>query len=90
MLQQLLATLGMDAADCMAFGDGLNDLGMLKWAGLGVAMGNAEAQAVTDSADISTDTNDNDGVAIILEDMLATATSVRQYAAVKRGSTAGD
>ena len=42
-LQGLLAQLspGMTAGNCIAFGDGMNDLGMLAWAGIGIAMENA-------------------------------------------------
>lgn len=78
MLDRLMQTLvgrdgrsSLSAADCMAFGDGLNDITMLKWAGVGVAMGNTEAASVTAAADRATETNDNDGVAIVLEELLA-------------------
>lgn len=40
-LQTLMRYLGLTAAQTMAFGDGLNDLRMLRIAGVGVAMGNA-------------------------------------------------
>ena len=42
-LQQLLGQLspGMTAGNCIAFGDGMNDIGMLTWAGIGIAMENA-------------------------------------------------
>lgn len=50
----------------VAFGDGLNDLGMLRWAGTGVAMGQAAA-AVLKCADEVTASNDDDGVAQWLE-----------------------
>lgn len=54
----------------VAFGDNYNDLDMLEWAGLGVAMGNAvpEAKAV---ADLVTADRDKDGVAQVLERLLA-------------------
>ena len=42
--------LGVDAADVVAFGDMPNDLEMLRWAGHGVAMGNAHP-ALLDVAD---------------------------------------
>lgn len=46
----------------MTFGDNFNDMSMLKAAGVGVAMGNAEPE-VKAVADITTDTNVNNGVA---------------------------
>ena len=61
-LLELCRHLNIAPSETMAFGDGLNDLTMLKTAGIGVAMGNA-AQEVKDVADFVTDTNDNDGVA---------------------------
>ncbi|TCL71543.1 hypothetical protein EDC14_10075 [Hydrogenispora ethanolica] len=48
--------------EIMAIGDGENDLAMIQYAGLGVAMGNASA-IVKGQADYITDTNDRDGVA---------------------------
>ncbi|MGH4125562.1 MAG: HAD-IIB family hydrolase [Clostridium sp.] len=52
----------IDINDIVAFGDDTNDIGMIKTAGIGVAMGNAidELKSV---ADFVCDTNDNDGVA---------------------------
>ena len=43
-----------------------NDIEMIRWAGLGVAMGNAVAE-VQRAADEITATNDDDGVARVLE-----------------------
>jgi hydroxymethylpyrimidine pyrophosphatase-like HAD family hydrolase len=61
-LLELCRHLNIDPAQAMAFGDGLNDVTMIKTAGIGVAMGNADPR-VKDVADFVTDTNDNDGVA---------------------------
>lgn len=61
-LTRLLALLRLQAADLLAFGDGYNDLGMLRLAGLGVAMGNAVPE-VRAAADYVTGTNDADGIA---------------------------
>ena len=61
-LLELCRHLNIDPAETMAFGDGLNDVTMIKTAGIGVAMGNA-TQRVKDVADFITDSNDNDGVA---------------------------
>ena len=65
-LLKLCAYLNIDPSQTMAFGDGLNDVTMLKTAGIGVAMGNAAPQ-VKEAADFITDTNDNDGVAKAIE-----------------------
>ena len=50
----------------IAIGDGLNDLSMLQYAGLGVAMENAPS-AVKEVADYITYSNDRDGVAYVLD-----------------------
>ncbi len=49
-LTQLMNRLGINAENCIAFGDGKNDVEMIQWAGIGVAMGNAceELKAVSD------------------------------------------
>ena len=57
---------GIDAAAVVTFGDMPNDVPMLSWAGLGVAMGNAHPDAVA-AADEVTATNTEDGVARVLE-----------------------
>ena len=50
----------------MAFGDNFNDIDMIRYAGLGVAMGNATDE-VKEAADIITDINDNEGERQILD-----------------------
>ncbi len=45
----------------MAFGDGGNDIDMLRFAGVGVAMGNA-GEEVRQAADYVTDDVDHDGI----------------------------
>lgn len=65
-----LAThLGIDRADVWAYGDGINDVDMLTWAGHGVAMGNAD-ESLLAVADEVTMSNDDDGVAVVLERVL--------------------
>ncbi|MCL6571563.1 MAG: Cof-type HAD-IIB family hydrolase [Bacillus sp. (in: Bacteria)] len=54
--------LGIDMDSVMAVGDSLNDVAMIKEAGLGVAMGNAQ-DIVKTAADWVTATNEEDGVA---------------------------
>lgn len=69
-VQRLAAARGIDRAEVMTFGDQMNDLSMLEWAGVGVAMGNArpEAKAVADRV---TTSNVEDGVAAVIEELLA-------------------
>lgn len=55
--------LGVDRADVLAIGDGRNDIEMLRWAGRGVAMGQA-VQEVLDAADHVTETVFDDGAAV--------------------------
>lgn len=61
--------LGIDHGRVVAFGDGLNDLSMLRWAGVGVAMGQASA-VVLEAADEVTESNDADGLARWIETRL--------------------
>ena len=65
-LLRLLAKINLTPADMIAFGDGYNDLSMLKLAGMGVAMANA-APEVRAEADYVTLSNEEDGVAAALE-----------------------
>jgi Cof subfamily protein (haloacid dehalogenase superfamily) len=65
-VEELARPLGITAEDVVAFGDMPNDVPMLAWAGLGVAMGNAHPDAVA-AADEVTATNGDDGVARVLE-----------------------
>ena len=61
-----VAELGVPPEQVVAFGDYPNDIPLLIWAGLGVAMGNAHADVLA-IADEVTATNDEDGVAVVLE-----------------------
>ena len=65
-LTRLLAKINLTPADMIAFGDGYNDLSMLKLAGMSVAMENA-APEVRAEADYVTLSNEEDGVAAALE-----------------------
>ncbi|QRZ06708.1 HAD family hydrolase [Mycolicibacterium austroafricanum] len=65
-IEELARPLGIEPADVVTFGDMPNDVPMLGWAGLGVAMGNAHPDAVA-AADEVTTTNAEDGVARVLE-----------------------
>lgn len=68
-LGRLLAYLGMSVEEMAAFGDGYNDKTMLEYAGLGVAMANAQEE-VKYSAGLIAPSNDEDGVAWVLEHVI--------------------
>ncbi len=60
-LMRLIKILGIKREELMAIGDGYNDITMIEFAGLGVAMGNA-SDAVKAVADFVAPDTDNDGV----------------------------
>lgn len=65
-LTVLLDELGMTREQMVAMGDGYNDLSMIRFAGMGVAMANAQ-EPVKKAADYITLSNDEDGVAAAVE-----------------------
>lgn len=65
-IDELAHPLGITAGDVVSFGDMPNDVPMLRWAGHGVAMGNAHPD-VAAAADEVTTANNDDGVARVLE-----------------------
>lgn len=67
-IDAMLARYGIQLNESMAFGDGGNDIPMLKHAGIGVAMGNA-SEEVKKSADSVTASVDEDGIALMLKQM---------------------
>ena len=60
-IDQFIKHFGFKLEETMAFGDGGNDIGMLRHAGIGIAMGNAKDD-VKAVADYVTDTVDEDGI----------------------------
>lgn len=65
-LHQLCERLSISREEVIAFGDEMNDLTMLQYAGCGVAMGNA-VKPIKLIADQITASNDEDGIAEVLE-----------------------
>ena len=68
-LQALLDEWKMTSRQVMAFGDSENDLGMIQLAGIGVAMANG-MEEVRQAADILAESNEEDGVAKIIEQLI--------------------
>lgn len=60
-IHKLLDVLGINRENCFAFGDGLNDLEMLKMVGTGIAMGNGVPEAKA-AADLITTSSSNNGI----------------------------
>ena len=65
-LGKLLDTLRLNADQMICCGDGFNDLSMIEYAGLGVAMANAQP-VVKEAADFITYSNDEDGVLHVID-----------------------
>lgn len=72
-LRRLLATLDMGPEQMVACGDGYNDLSMIRYAGLGVAMANAP-EDIRRQADFVTLSNEDDGVAHVIDRFCLPAT----------------
>ena len=68
-LAKLAELWGIKPAEIVAFGDDINDIEMLQYAGIGVAMGNSvdEVKAIADAICLS---NEEDGVALWLEEKI--------------------
>ena len=65
-MDYICSLIGIGSENVLAVGDSHNDMPMLEFAGVGVAMGNAE-EAVKNKSDFVTETNANDGVALAVE-----------------------
>jgi Cof subfamily protein (haloacid dehalogenase superfamily) len=68
-VERLIERSGGTAAEVVAFGDMPNDLALIRWAGLGVAVANAHP-LLLEAADEITASNDDDGVALVIERLL--------------------
>jgi Cof subfamily protein (haloacid dehalogenase superfamily) len=65
-LEKLLKHLSMEVKDLIACGDGYNDLTMIEYAGVGVAMSNAQ-DTVKEHADYITGSNEDDGLVQVID-----------------------
>ena len=64
-LEEMLRIIGIKKEDTICCGDGYNDISMIQFAGVGVAMGNAQPE-VKEVADYITGTNDEDGLVQVI------------------------
>ncbi|MCI7766588.1 MAG: Cof-type HAD-IIB family hydrolase [Oscillospiraceae bacterium] len=65
-IKMLIARLGISREEVIACGDGFNDVSMIKFAGLGVAMENG-CEAAKAAADYIAPSNDDDGIVNVIE-----------------------
>ncbi len=65
-LAHIAKTYGVDRKHVMAIGDAPNDMNMIRWAGLGVAMANGWPEVIK-AADVVAPSNDDNGVAAALK-----------------------
>lgn len=68
-LDRMLESVGLKQEDVICCGDGYNDMTMIKYAGVGVAMENAQP-AVKEVADYVTASNDEDGIVQVIEEFI--------------------
>jgi Cof subfamily protein (haloacid dehalogenase superfamily) len=73
-LARLAERVGVEQHNVWAFGDMPNDVDMLTWAGTGVAMGNAHDSVLNVANRVTAHVND-DGVAVVLEELAASMTA---------------
>ena len=69
-LERLAASWGIERHEVIAFGDMPNDVAMLRWAGVGYAVADAHPEVLR-AVDHVTAGVDDDGVAVVLEALLA-------------------
>lgn len=65
-LDHKLDSVGLYRENTICCGDGFNDISMIKYAGVGVAMANAQ-EPVKEAADFITESNDKDGIVVVID-----------------------
>ena len=68
-LEKLLHSIGLNADHMICCGDGYNDITMIEYAGLGVAMENAQP-LIREKADYITKSNDDDGILYVIDQFM--------------------
>ncbi|MNI76727.1 Sugar phosphatase YidA [compost metagenome] len=70
-IREVCKLLGLEMSQVVAVGDSLNDLAAIQQSGFGVAMGNAQ-EVVKQEADAVVATNNNDGIAEVIQKYILT------------------
>jgi Cof subfamily protein (haloacid dehalogenase superfamily) len=69
-LAKVAERMGIKREEVLAIGDSMNDEAMIRWAGMGVAMANGDDRIKNIAALITEKTNDDDGVAEVIEKLI--------------------
>jgi Cof subfamily protein (haloacid dehalogenase superfamily) len=75
-LEKVASFLGIPRDETLAIGDSMNDEAMIRWAGTGVAMANGDERIKNIAGIVSERTNDDDGVADIIEKYILSKTDM--------------
>ena len=67
-IAELISRIGIKQSETVAFGDGFNDISMIEYAGLGVAMSNG-CDRIKEVADRIAPDNDSEGIAEVIDDI---------------------
>ena len=68
-IDRMLSSVGLTRENTICCGDGYNDLTMIEYAGVGVAMANAQPK-VKEKADYITASNDEDGIVQVIDEFI--------------------
>lgn len=71
-IEAVLDHFGLKRQECAAIGDGYNDISMIEYAGLGIAMGNGNEE-IKEKADVVTDSVEQEGLANAIDRILSGA-----------------
>ena len=66
-MDKMLPAIGVRREETVCCGDGFNDISMIRYAGVGVAMANAQ-EVVKEAADYITASNDEDGLVQVINE----------------------
>ena len=74
-LERVIGPIGVSQYNTICCGDGFNDISMVRYAGVGVAMGNAKEE-VKAVADYVTASNEEDGIAEVVDKFILNAEEI--------------
>ena len=77
-LERVIGPIGISQSNTICCGDAFNDISMVKYAGVGVAMGNAKPE-VKEVADYITASNEEDGIAEVVERFILNPEADREF-----------